>query len=162
MTVARIPNVNSLLAGDGRPKRPLGVLLGSAGDWQLQATRELGDSFGGLLRTDVAVMGASGYPAGSFRRELAPNHYLDVLIEVMFSGDVVVVWLDVGPFWAWAELGMALVTERLEVIAGADPSASFYESGHLRFLMNRAQLPTYNTLEETIAAARQAALNRRA
>ena len=146
VSVARMPNIGPLMGPTGRPLRPLLVLLGSEGPWQVEALHGVHKSYGGVLRTD------SPPDAGQHEQ------WLDVLLTVLADTDVVMLWLDGGPVREWPMVGMLLGQTHARLVCGVDPAASWARGGAVRFMRERVNRPCHDTLESTIAAARQAAL----
>lgn len=157
--ITMLPNLPPM-DDKGRPPRPLAILVGSAGDWQLGAARQLEPKAGAVVRTDRCVrgvLGASGYH---------PEVILDGINLMVPLADAVVVWVDDGPVWLWLEMGvwvhgllqsgvegyLAAAVQR-KFLWGMKEGEGWHHAGHLRHLLVENGWPVHRTLEDTITAA---------
>lgn len=149
--IVGLPDIPSM--ENGKPPKPLVLLVGSHGSWwQQQAARDLNVKVGkgAVVRTDAAVQGVVT------REGFHPEAILAGIQLMVDAADLVVVWVDTGPVWLWLEMGTWIdAVIGAEFIWGMDEGVrdSFHHAGHLLSLLHRAGETVHRTIEDTITAA---------
>jgi len=136
---------------EGQVKRPLILLVGSTGDWQVGVARTLeAKSRGTIVCSDGLVRGVGGslgYP---------PDVILDHFYSVIPIANLVLIWVNQNPVWWWLEMGAWISYSHPsdhKFLWGMESGESFHHAGHLRWILERGGWPVHSTLEDLVTAA---------